>query len=495
MNGCQKELTGNIQTKRDKYVINVNFYNKNGERKPKQIPTGLSVKGYNKRLVEDLKDFALHMVNDENANLEYVKTVVKKQAKIGSVPDVAKQASSQPITEEPTVRRNNIPDATYTVPAVLGGVEARIDEYENPFIVPVEIRKIVALTPKPKIYGNSDFIGDKMPLVTYFKNWITGQKHEVNHNTYAAYEMQMSMRIIPFFCFFDLMLSDLSHHHVKMFYDYILEAPRLDGKTGKVSATTVHRVHSVLHKAINQAFKDELIVANPVSKVHPPREKVFHPQYYSASQITLFLQSIIGDIAEIPLALSFFFGTRRSETLGLKESAIDFDAKVIYIKHTVTIGQRKHDFVKMDAQGLVKQDRTKTKKSCRTLPVPDAFMAYLKKLVDRNAALRVAFGPTWNPDGYLCVHPDGRMIHPNVVTKHYKIVAKKAGLPINRLHDARHSIASLMIQNGTDIRILQDYLGHSSIQTTTRYSHLQSKHLVTPATKVQELIAFDGLSG
>lgn len=495
MNGCQKELTGNIQTKRDMYVININFYDEAGVRKPKQIPTGLSVKGYKKRLAEDLKDLALHMLNDEHANLDYVKAVVKKQAKIGSVPNTGGQSSSPTMSEILPAPQNSVPKAIGMVPPVMDGAAGSFDENENPFVVPGEIREIVAVTPKPKIYTNSDFIGDRMPLVTYFKNWMASQKHEVNHNTYASYEMQMTMRIIPFFNYFGLMLSDLSHLHVKMFYDYILEAPRLDGKTGKVSATTVHRVHSVLHKAINQAFKDEFIIANPVSKVHPPREKVFHPQYYSSSQISLFLKSITGDIAEIPLALSFFFGTRRSETLGLKESAIDFDANVIYVNHTVTVGQRKHDFVKMDAQGLVKQDRTKTKKSCRTLPVPDVFMAYLKKLVGRNAALRMAFGPSWNPDGYLCVHPDGKIIHPNVVTRHYKIVAKKAGLPVNRLHDARHSIASLMIQNGTDIRVLQDYLGHSNIQTTTRYSHLQSKHLVGPATMVQEMIAFDGLSG
>ncbi|MDL2327882.1 site-specific integrase [Ruminococcaceae bacterium OttesenSCG-928-A11] len=494
MNGRQKDLTGSLQVKRDRYVIYINFYDGAGKRRPKQIHTGLGVKGYNKRLAEDLKDLALHMLNNENADFENVKAAISIQAKVGAVPrmetgitvveEKGEQYIQPVLTEEvvTTIYSHDVDGGTGSEP-------------ENPFIVPAKIMEIVNITPKPKLYTDSYLPGDSIPLVTYLRNWMSGQKHEVNHNTFASYEMQMNLRIIPFFSFFGLNLSDLAHTHVKMFYEYILDAPRLDGKSGKVSPTTVHRVHSVFHKALNDALDDDYVVANPVARVHPPREKPFTPQYYSADQISTFLRNATGDIAEIPLVLSFFFGTRRSETLGLKENAIDFGANIIYVNHTVTVGQRKYDHVKMDAQGLVKEDRTKSKKSNRALPVPEVFMGFLKRIVLRNRQLREIFGPSWNPDGYLCVTNEGKLIHPNTMSKHYKAVAKKAGLPVNRLHDARHSIASLMIQNGTDISVLKEYLGHADIQTTTRYAHLKTQHLVAPATKVQELIGFEGLSG
>lgn len=161
---------------------------------------------------------------------------------------------------------------------------------ENPFIVPEMILKIVGETPKPKIRRKSEWIGDTLPLVTYLRNWMDGQKHHVEHNTFASYDTQITLRIIPFFNFFGLALSDLSHIHVKRFYEYILEAPRLDGKSGKVSNTTLHRVHSVFHKAMNNAFTDEYIIANPLAKVSPPRENDFHPHYYSAKEVSSFLQ-------------------------------------------------------------------------------------------------------------------------------------------------------------------------------------------------------------
>ena len=493
MYGCQKELSGSLQVKRDKYVIYVNFYDGGGKRRPKQIHTGLCVKGYNKRLAEDLKDLALHMLNNENADFENVKTAILKQAKIGMAPKVETAVT---VAEESCglcIQPVGTAEIATTVYSKNG--QGDVGDEPNPFIVPDKIMKIVNIAPKPKFHTGSALPGDSIPLITYLRNWMSGQKHEVNHNTFASYEMQMSLRIIPFFSFFGLSLSDLVHTHVKMFYDYILDAPRLDGKSGKVSSTTVHRVHSVFHKALNDALEGDYIVANPVARVHPPREKPFSPQYYSADQITAFLRAATGDMAEIPLVLSFFFGTRRSETLGLKENAINFGANIIYINHTVNVGQRKYDFVKMDAQGLVKEDRTKSKKSNRALPVPEVFMDFLKRTVVRNGKLREIFGPSWNPDGYLCVTNEGKLIHPNTMSKHYKSVAKKAGLPVNRLHDARHSIASLMIQNGTDISVLKEYLGHADIQTTTRYAHLKTQHLEAPAAKGQELIAFEGLSG
>ncbi|MDL2294735.1 site-specific integrase [Ruminococcaceae bacterium OttesenSCG-928-D13] len=495
MNGCQKELTGNLQVKRDKYAININFYDENGDRKPKQINTGLSVKGYNKRLAEDLRDLALHMLNNENADYEYVKLAVKKQAKVGDVPELGRPTGIVPMDDsaEAEIRRSTTAETAIAVYASGdGGNEGSSND--NPFIVPEMIMKIVGETPKPKVYRKSEWIGDKLPLVTYLRNWMDGQKHHVEHNTYASYDTQMSLRIIPFFNFFGLALSDLSHFHVKRFYQYILEAPRLDGKSGNVSNTTLHRVHSVFHKALNNAFTDEYIVSNPLAKVSPPRENDFHPNYYSAQQISTFIKYAKGDIAEIPLVLSFFFGTRRSETLGLKESSVDFHTNVIHITHTVTVGQRKYDLAIMDERGLVKKDRTKSKKSYRSLPVPEVFMAFLRKLVQQNIDARKAFGPGWNPEGYLCVTKDGKLIHPNTMSKHFKIICAKAGLPVNRLHDARHSVASLMIQNGTDIYVIKEYLGHADIQTTTRYSHLRTEHLAVSANLVQRLITSEGIS-
>ena len=147
----------------------------------------------------------------------------------------------------------------------------------------------------------------------------------------------------------------------------------------------------------------------------------------------------------------------------------------------------------MDERGLIKKDRTKSKKSYRALPVPDVFMTFLKGLVQRNEAARKAFGPGWNPEKYLCVTKDGKLIHPNTMSKHFKAVCVKAGLPVNRLHDARHTVASLMIQNGTDIYVIKEYLGHADIQTTTRYSHLRTEHLATSANLVQRLIVGEGL--
>ena len=164
-----------------------------------------------------------------------------------------------------------------------------------------------------------------------------------------------------------------------------------------------------------------------------------------------------------------FYGLRRSEALGLKWDAIDFENDSITIRHTVTS-------VTLDGKvQLVAADTTKTKSSLRTLPlvpfVKERLLA-LKKEQENNRRL---CGRSYHKQyaGYVCINEMGDLIKPHYVTEQFPKLLDANGLRRIRFHDLRHSCTSLMLANGVPMKQIQDWLGHSDIGTTANiYAHL-----------------------
>lgn len=131
----------------------------------------------------------------------------------------------------------------------------------------------------------------------------------------------------------------------------------------RVSASTVIHYHANIHKALKYAVKIDLIVSNPADKVERPKKDTFIGNFYDADEINALFEAAKGSKLELPVLLGAFYGLRRSEAIGLKWDAIDFDKNTITIRHTVT---------SCDLDGkrtLVLSDTTKNKSSMRTLPL------------------------------------------------------------------------------------------------------------------------------
>lgn len=416
----KKIITGSLQEKNGTYYAVINLY-VDGKRKPKWISTGLSIKGNNKRKAEKFLDEHLYTVNNGDS----------------------------------------IPSKNVLVPA----------EQEKPSEPSLEN------TPT----CNTGFPGDTILLVDYLRQWMERMKHMVKINTWEGYNAFMQKRILPYFEQYSFTLSSVEPYDIQCFYDYCLKAPRLDGEKGTISSSTLRRIHAVISKAMNDAVFSRLIKTTPVTAVITPKNNVYHAKYYTAAQTQLFLNAAKGDLCETPLVLMFYFGLRRSEALGLKIDAIDFENNCLTVQHTVTIAKGE----------LLCQDITKTKKSHRTLPMMPEMAIYLKEVVRKVKGLQELFGPNFNPDGYLCIKNDGVVIFPTTINKHHNIILKKAGLPKIRPHDARHTNASILVKNGCNMKEIQCWLGHSDISTTGNlYSHLETDDLKKAAHKIAGKFSF-----
>lgn len=246
-----------------------------------------------------------------------------------------------------------------------------------------------------------------------------------------------------------------------MLYDEILEQ-------GYTTNTVIH-YHAVLHQALAYAVKNDYILSNPADRVKRPKKNKHISSFYTKEEILTLLDIAKDDPIYIPIVLSSYYGFRRSETLGMRWSAIDFENKTITVNHKVT------ELTENGKTIVYAEDKLKTKSSYRTLPlipvVEEKLLEHKAKL-ERNQKL---FGNSYCKEymDYVCVDEMGKLFRPNFVSDHFGWLLKKYGLKKLTFKELRHSCASMLVAEGIPMKSIQEWLGHSNFSTTADiYSHI-----------------------
>ena len=268
-------------------------------------------------------------------------------------------------------------------------------------------------------------LDDDILFSDFMLKWLEVTKSTIQITTYASYQGMVERVIVPYFRKRGIKLVDLKATDLQDFYTKQLE---------RVKANSVIHYHANIHKALKYAVKIDLIPTNPADKVERPKKNEFKGSYYSADEIHALTEIAEGTKLEIPVLLASFYGLRRSEVLGLKWDAIDFEANTLEVKHIVT--QASIDGKKV----LVQADRAKTKSSLRTLPLVPPIRDRLLMLKGQQDTYRRLCGKSYNRDylGYLCVDEIGNIIRPNYVSEQFPKLLEKNGLRPIRFHDLRH---------------------------------------------------------
>lgn len=318
---------------------------------------------------------------------------------------------------------------------------------------------------------------DEAPILftDFILEWLEMMRNSVEMTTYSAYANTIKGSIIPYFKDKNFTLQDLEKHpkHIQDYYQFELNA-------GKTANTVIHR-HANIRKCLQYAFQIGLIKSNPADRIERPRKAKYVATIYDQQELDTLFKTVEGDPIELGVILAAFYGLRRSEVVGLKWDAIDFEKKTISIRHTVTQ-------VNIDGKSLtIQKDRTKTKSSCRTLPLVAPFEALLHRLKAEQQINQKVCGAAYCKDylDYIYVNSIGELVKPNFLTQHFEIVLKNNGLKKIRFHDLRHSCASLLYANGVSLKEIQEWLGHSDIGTTSNiYTHLDYSSKVSSANAI-----------
>ena len=322
-------------------------------------------------------------------------------------------------------------------------------------------RKYMLFREKLHIIDSHKFYDENILYFDYLKLWIEKVKNNLEPTTYTSHLQMINSRIKNYFTLNPIKLLELTHLHIQNFYDIMLA----DG----LKPTTVIRYHAIIRKSLDYAFKNDLIVNNPADKVKRPKKNIFVGSFYSKNELSTLFEKSKSDSLHLVILLTAFYGLRRSEVLGLKWSAIDFVNKTITIKHTVVE-------VKINGKNkILGKDRTKTKSSHRTLPLTDEIIIALENAKKQQKYYKRKFKKNYNTkyEEYVCLKPDGSLIKPDYVTRHFPLLLKNNGLRHIRFHDLRHSCASLLLSKNIPMKAIQEWLGHSDFSTTANiYAHL-----------------------
>lgn len=315
--------------------------------------------------------------------------------------------------------------------------------------------------------------GDDVLFADFMEQWLEIVKSTVSLPTYSSYVNAVKSIIAPYFRKKKILLRDLQAHDIQMFYQEQLQ---------RVKASSVIHYHANIHKALKYAVKNDMIPSNPADKVERPKQDKFYGNFYDRDELNKLFEAVAGTKFELPVLLGAFYGLRRSEIVGLKWSAIDFEQNTITISHTVTSCNLDGKCV------IVAKDTTKTKSSRRTLPLVPYFhekLLAVKAQQERNQKL---CGRSYNREflEYICVDDIGDRFKPNYITSQFPKLLERNGFRKIRFHDLRHSCASLLLASGVPMKHIQEWLGHSDFSTTANiYAHLDYSSKLTSASAME----------
>ena len=282
----------------------------------------------------------------------------------------------------------------------------------------------------------------------YLAEWLEAQRPYLRASTLHGYRIAVG-RIVSRVG--DTNLGSLTPVHVQGLQTDLLASGGREGRP--LAEKTVANTHVVLHKAMADAVRLGLLDHNVVAAVDPPRVPRPQLSVWTVDQLRDFLTVASSHRLSAAFVLLATTGMRRSEVLGLRWSDIDFDDRSVSIVRTLTV---------VAGRPVVTAPRTTA--SRRLVYLDSSTVDALRSHRDASTVTR---------DDYLFQSGDGQPVNPASFSNTFDRLVARSELPRIRLHDLRHTYATLALRLGTNPVLLSERLGHTSIAVTIdRYSHV-----------------------
>lgn len=288
----------------------------------------------------------------------------------------------------------------------------------------------------------------------------------VAHQTWADRKSNLEQHVIPHVG--DIRLQTLSAAHLNRLYDTLLVNGRMDDGGG-LSPTSVRRIHAMLRKALGDAQRWGQIEHNPVPSADPPALRIAQAARrramttWTSAELNTFLQLTAGHRLHPAWFFAATTGVRRSELLGLRWSDLDLAAGTARILQTVVDSP----------DGYVPLVGQKSATSARTLHLDQRTVAMLHRHRRTVDALRTEAEDLWEEHDLVFPREDGRWHNPSSVSQSFDRATARAGVTRIRLHDVRHTHATLLLAAGANPKVVSERLGHSSVAfTLDTYAHV-----------------------
>jgi integrase len=295
--------------------------------------------------------------------------------------------------------------------------------------------------------------GGKVTVGAFLADWMTGVEPTLKPRTGAGYRQLIRDHLKP--ALGPIALTKLRPEQVQKLYASMLER----GSSPK----TISNTAGVLHAALQQAMRWRLVSGNIASLVRPPRRQRPDFQVVNSDQVHQLLAA--AEAASDPLtpmwALALGTGMRQGEILGLRWRDVDVDRGLLAVQHSL---------VHPNCEFILAEPKTAS--SRRLIHLSPALVGRLvrHRMTEAEAALRA--GRAYELAGFVFRRTDGRPLSASIVLKAWHRALDRADLPRMRFHDARHSVATILMDRLRNARLVADVLGHANVSTTLQmYAH------------------------
>ena len=299
------------------------------------------------------------------------------------------------------------------------------------------------------------FDDEDLTVGKYLDRWLADSvRDSVRTSTHERYGQIVRLHIKPVIG--RVKLKALTPAHVQGLY-----RDRLDAG---LSPATVNKTHVVLHKALKQAMRWNMIPRNVTEAVTPPRPTPEEIRPLDTVQVAALLSAASEDRLDALYVAALTTGARQGELLALKWEDVDLEGKALRIRRTLT-----------RSKGTMSLGQTKTAKSRRTVPLTSRAVGALRRHRARQAEEKLKAGGLYEDLGLVFANEVGGITNPsNLRQRSFAKLLGRASLPATtRFHDLRHTCATLLLSRGQHPKLVQELLGHASISITLdTYSHV-----------------------
>ena len=350
------------------------------------------------------------------------------------------------------------------------------------------IRKVRKLE-RERDAGTVRRAGQRWTVATWLTHWIDNiaAVPVIADSTHAGYRIDVEYHLIPGVGAHKL--DRLAPEHLERLYAKMQ-------RQGKAAGTANH-VHRTIRLALNEAVRRGHLSKNPALLAKAPAADEQEIEPYNVDDIKRIL-NVAGERRNgVRWVIALALGLRQGEALGLQWTDINLETGELHVRRSRVRPKYRHGckkacgrkpgFCPERVQTNRPTKNTKSRAGRRVIPLPREVVTLLGAHKERQETERLRAGGLWRGEGWVFAMPDGRPISPNTDFREWKALLKHAGVPSSRLHDARHSSATVLLLLGVPERVVMSVMGWSSTSMTKRYQH------VTEAIRRQVADRLDGL--
>ncbi|GAA1029925.1 site-specific integrase [Virgisporangium ochraceum] len=353
-----------------------------------------------------------------------------------------------------------------------------------------EVIRAVRELEKQRDAGKVRKAGQRWTVAKWLTHWVENiAVNAVRENTISGYRVAVNRHLVP----------GIGAHRLERLQPEHLERLYTKMQANGSSAGTAHQVHRTVRTALNEAVRRGHITSNPATLVKAPRLSEMEVEPYTVKEVGRLLAEAGQRRNSARWAIALALGLRQGEALGLKWSDIDLETGTLVVRRARLRPRWRHGCDGKCGRKMgghcparialrTETADTKSRAGRRAIGLPGQIVSLLRKHQEIQNGERETAGQLWREGGWVFTTPTGEPLNPRTDYTEWKRLLKAAGIRDGRLHDARHTAATVLLILGVAERAVMGIMGWSNTAMAVRYQHLTAKVRTDIAKQVDGLL-------